>query len=153
MAFDNNFIDELKTRVNIVDVIGREVSLKKAGSSFKGLCPFHSEKTPSFNVNEERQFYHCFGCGEKGDGRAESGIYISSEAGAEGQYYSEIRAGICAGQLECLDEPPGERRGVHPGHAEAGVNPAGPEGVLRQIPEPGDFPDHQYGGMPALSAS
>lgn len=67
MAFDNNFIDELKTRVNIVDVIGREVSLKKAGSSYKGLCPFHSEKTPSFNVNEERQFYHCFGCGEKGD--------------------------------------------------------------------------------------
>lgn len=67
MAFDNNFIDELKTRVNIVDVVGREVSLKKAGSSYKGLCPFHSEKTPSFNVNEERQFYHCFGCGEKGD--------------------------------------------------------------------------------------
>ncbi len=67
MAFDNNFIDELKNRVNIVDVIGREVSLKKAGSSYKGLCPFHSEKTPSFNVNEEHQYYHCFGCGAKGD--------------------------------------------------------------------------------------
>lgn len=67
MTLDSNFIDELKNRVNIVDVIGRDVQLKKAGSSYKGLCPFHSEKTPSFNVNEERQFYHCFGCGEKGD--------------------------------------------------------------------------------------
>ncbi len=67
MAFDNNFIDELKNQINIVDVIGREVSLKRAGSSYKGLCPFHSEKTPSFSVNEEHQYYHCFGCGEKGD--------------------------------------------------------------------------------------
>jgi DNA primase len=67
MAFDNNFIDELKNQINIVDVIGREVSLKRAGSGYKGLCPFHSEKTPSFSVNEEHQYYHCFGCGEKGD--------------------------------------------------------------------------------------
>ncbi|MBQ3291706.1 MAG: DNA primase [Mogibacterium sp.] len=66
MAWDN-FIDELKMQVNIVDVVGREVNIKKAGSSYKGLCPFHSEKTPSFTVNEERQMYHCFGCGEKGD--------------------------------------------------------------------------------------
>ncbi len=67
MAFDNRFIDELKTRVNIVDVIGREVSLKRTGSNYKGLCPFHGEKTPSFNVNENGQYYHCFGCGETGD--------------------------------------------------------------------------------------
>ena len=67
MAFDNRFIDELKMRVNIVDVIGREVSLKRTGSNYKGLCPFHGEKTPSFNVNENGQYYHCFGCGETGD--------------------------------------------------------------------------------------
>lgn len=66
MAWDN-FIDELKMQVNIVDVIGREVSLKKAGANYKGLCPFHSEKTPSFMVNEERQIFNCFGCGQKGD--------------------------------------------------------------------------------------
>ena len=66
MAWDN-FIDELKMQVNIVDVVGREVSLKKAGANYKGLCPFHSEKTPSFMVNEERQIFNCFGCGEKGD--------------------------------------------------------------------------------------
>jgi len=67
MAFNNNFIDDLKSRIDIVDVIGRELPLKKAGSSYKCLCPFHSEKTPSFNVNQEHQYFHCFGCGEKGD--------------------------------------------------------------------------------------
>lgn len=67
MAWGNNFIDELKAKINIVDVIGREVSLKKAGSNYKGLCPFHNEKTPSFMVNEQKQIFNCFGCGEKGD--------------------------------------------------------------------------------------
>ena len=66
MAWDN-FIDDLKMQVNIVDVIGREVNLKKAGANYKGLCPFHSEKTPSFMVNEEKQIFNCFGCGQKGD--------------------------------------------------------------------------------------
>lgn len=66
MAWDN-FIDDLKMQVNIVDVVGREVSLKKAGANYKGLCPFHSEKTPSFMVNEEKQIFNCFGCGQKGD--------------------------------------------------------------------------------------
>ncbi len=62
-----NIVDEIKSRCNIVDVIGRVVTLKKAGNNYKGLCPFHNEKTPSFNVNEEHQFYKCFGCGEAGD--------------------------------------------------------------------------------------
>lgn len=52
--------------INIVDIISRSVQLKKAGSNLKGLCPFHSEKTPSFVVSEERQMYHCFGCGASG---------------------------------------------------------------------------------------
>ena len=67
MAFGNNFIDEIKSKVNIVDVIGREVPLKQSGCNFKGLCPFHNEKTPSFMVNEQKQIFNCFGCGEKGD--------------------------------------------------------------------------------------
>ena len=66
MAWDS-FIDDLKLQIDIVDVIGREVNLKKSGSNYMGLCPFHSEKTPSFSVNAEKQFYHCFGCGEHGD--------------------------------------------------------------------------------------
>lgn len=67
MAFDSNFIEELKMNINIVDVIGKEVALKKAGANYKGLCPFHSEKTPSFMVNEDKQIFNCFGCQEKGD--------------------------------------------------------------------------------------
>lgn len=66
MAYDN-FTDDLKAQLNIVDIIGREVKLKKSGSNYTGLCPFHSEKTPSFSVNEGKQFYHCFGCGKSGD--------------------------------------------------------------------------------------
>lgn len=66
MAYDN-FTDELKAQLNIVDVIGREVNLKRSGSNYMGLCPFHSEKTPSFSVSESNQFYHCFGCGKSGD--------------------------------------------------------------------------------------
>ena len=60
-------IEEIKSRADIVDVIGKVVSLKKTGSNYKGLCPFHSEKTPSFIVNEQRQYFTCFGCGAKGD--------------------------------------------------------------------------------------
>lgn len=61
-------IDDVRERTNIVDVIRRYVELKRAGTgSWKGLCPFHAEKTPSFHVHEQRQFFHCFGCGEKGD--------------------------------------------------------------------------------------
>ena len=61
-------IDDVRDRTNIVDVVKRYVELKRAGTgSWKGLCPFHTEKTPSFHVHETRQFFHCFGCGEKGD--------------------------------------------------------------------------------------
>ena len=61
-------IDDVRERTNIVEVVKRHVELKRAGTgSWKGLCPFHSEKTPSFHVNETRHYFHCFGCGEKGD--------------------------------------------------------------------------------------
>ena len=64
---DKQLISEIKNSVNIVDVIGEVVQLIKAGRNFLGLCPFHGEKTPSFNVVEDKQFYHCFGCGRSGD--------------------------------------------------------------------------------------
>ncbi len=65
--FPAAFVDDLRTRADIVQVIQEYVSLKKAGASYKGLCPFHGEKTPSFHVNREKGFFHCFGCGVGGD--------------------------------------------------------------------------------------
>lgn len=66
-SYDHNFTDELRTRLSIVDVVGRRVPLSRKGQNYWGCCPFHNEKTPSFSVNEEKGFYHCFGCGEHGD--------------------------------------------------------------------------------------
>jgi DNA primase len=61
------FVQDLLARVDIVDVVGRHVPLKKAGANLSGLCPFHAEKSPSFTVSPVKQFYHCFGCGASGD--------------------------------------------------------------------------------------
>ena len=61
-----SFISDLLTRVDIVDVVGRYVQLKKGGANLMGLCPFHNEKSPSFTVSPTKQFYHCFGCGAHG---------------------------------------------------------------------------------------
>ena len=61
-----HFIDDLLTRVDIVDIVDSSVTLKKAGRDFKACCPFHDEKTPSFTVSQNKQFYHCFGCGAHG---------------------------------------------------------------------------------------
>lgn len=65
--YDNSFTDELRQRLSLVDVISRRIQLTKKGQNYWGCCPFHNEKTPSFSVNEEKGFYHCFGCGEHGD--------------------------------------------------------------------------------------
>ena len=61
------FLDELRSRLSIADVIGQKVKLTKRGREYIGLCPFHHEKTPSFTINESKGFYHCFGCGAHGD--------------------------------------------------------------------------------------
>jgi len=61
------FIQDLLARVDIAEVVGRHVTLRRSGASLVGLCPFHAEKSPSFNVIASKQFYHCFGCGASGD--------------------------------------------------------------------------------------
>lgn len=67
MSYTARSISNLKDQINIVDVVSRALPLRKAGASYKCVCPFHNEKTPSFNVNEQRQMYYCFGCQASGD--------------------------------------------------------------------------------------
>ena len=67
MFYSDNFIEEVRSENDIVDIISNYVSLKKKGSNWMGCCPFHHEKTPSFSVNKEKQMYHCFGCGVGGN--------------------------------------------------------------------------------------
>ncbi|MEX0374818.1 DNA primase [Spiribacter pallidus] len=62
----DSFIDELLARIDIAELVGERVQLKRSGSNYHGLCPFHGEKTPSFTVSADKQFYHCFGCGAHG---------------------------------------------------------------------------------------
>ena len=67
LKFPQSFIDEVRAAADIVTVISDSVSLRKAGAKYKGLCPFHGEKTPSFTVDKDKGFFHCFGCGVGGD--------------------------------------------------------------------------------------
>ncbi|MEY2801008.1 MAG: putative primase protein DnaG, partial [Pseudomonadota bacterium] len=67
MAIPDSFLQELLARADVVEIVGRYVQLKKTGANFSGLCPFHSEKSPSFTVSPTKQFYHCFGCGKHGN--------------------------------------------------------------------------------------
>lgn len=64
--FDEQLLEQLKERITLSEVVGKNVALKKRGHEFHGLCPFHKEKTPSFTLNNEKGFYHCFGCGKHG---------------------------------------------------------------------------------------
>ena len=67
MTLSPQWLDELRARTTLSAVIAPSVKLIKAGREFKACCPFHNEKTPSFTVNDEKGFYHCFGCGAHGD--------------------------------------------------------------------------------------
>ena len=67
VSIPQTFIQELIARADVVEIVGRYVQLKKGGANFSGLCPFHSEKSPSFSVSPTKQFYHCFGCGKNGN--------------------------------------------------------------------------------------
>ena len=67
MSIPQSFVQELLARADVVEIVGRYVQLKKGGANFMGLCPFHSEKSPSFSVSPTKQFFHCFGCGKNGN--------------------------------------------------------------------------------------
>src|SRR5690554_3420184 len=67
MKIPDTVVEEVLSSADIVDIVGETVQLKKAGNSYKGLCPFHGEKTPSFNDNPEKNLFYCFGCGAGGN--------------------------------------------------------------------------------------
>jgi DNA primase len=99
-------IDDVRERTNIVEVVKRYVELKRAGTgSWKGLCPFHSEKTPSFHVNEARHYFHCFGCHEKGD---VIGFLVKVEQRSFMEVLQDL-AGAAGVELETRPLSPAER--------------------------------------------
>ena len=61
------FLDDIRARLTLSEIIGRQIKITRAGREYKACCPFHGEKTPSFTINDQKQFYHCFGCGAHGD--------------------------------------------------------------------------------------
>ena len=67
MWYSDDVIEEVRSRNDIVDIVSQYVKLKRSGSNYVGLCPFHNEKTPSFSVSQSKQFYYCFGCGAGGN--------------------------------------------------------------------------------------
>lgn len=131
------FIDELLARVDIVELIDGHVPLRKAGKNYQALCPFHDEKTPSFSVNQAKQFYHCFGCGASGsaitflmnhgglgfvdaveDLAARCGLEIPREAGYAPQPEQSAELRELLGQAaqfyrRQLREPAGERAAAY----------------------------------------
>lgn len=68
MIFPPGFLDELRSRIGLTDLIGRRVQLTRKGHEYDGPCPFHDDKTQSFYVVDDQGFFHCFGCGAQGDG-------------------------------------------------------------------------------------
>ncbi|HEX7820625.1 MAG TPA: CHC2 zinc finger domain-containing protein, partial [Sphingobium sp.] len=67
MSLSPQFLDEVRARTTLSTLISKSIKVQKAGREYKACCPFHNEKTPSFTINDEKGFYHCFGCGEHGD--------------------------------------------------------------------------------------
>lgn len=104
MAIPDSFLDELNSRLDIVDVVSSYVPLTKKGANYWGLCPFHHEKTPSFSVNESKQIFHCFGCG-KGGGAVRFVMEIESLSFPDAVRKLAERAG-----MEVPEDSPGDGR-------------------------------------------
>ncbi len=105
MTIPQSFIQELIARADVVEIVGRHVQLKKTGANFSGLCPFHTEKSPSFTVSPAKQFYHCFGCGKNGNAIG----FLIDYAGMNFVEAVKDLAGQYGMQVPEEDIPPAER--------------------------------------------
>src|SRR5256886_2536022 len=103
-SYPQSVLDEIRAAVDIVDVVNRFVNLKKAGQNWKGLSPFHTEKTPSFMVNEKKGIFHCFGCGVGGDAFG----FLMRQATPSCAHAMRRREGrgVASGGRACGDEQP-----------------------------------------------
>jgi DNA primase len=126
--FPQTFLDDLHLNADIVQVIGDVVSLKRSGATWKGLCPFHGEKTPSFHVNREKGFFHCFGCHVGGD------VIKFVELHEKVSFPEAVR--MLAGRfgLTVPEAPDTESSGTHRGGARGA--PQGARGRSRVVPGP-----------------
>jgi len=102
-------LQAIRDRVDLVGLVGRHVALKKAGRSFKGLCPFHHEKTPSFTVNPDRGIFHCFGCGESGNAFA----FLTRIEGLSFPEAVRALASECGVPIPEAAAPRGDEAGLH----------------------------------------
>ena len=110
MAIPDSFLDDLVSRIDIVETVSRHVSLtKRSGANMFGLCPFHSEKTPSFSVNADKQIYYCFGCG-KGGGAINFVMEIENVTFRDAVEILAHRAGLTVPEEGRTDEVAGKRR-------------------------------------------
>lgn len=109
MAIPESFIDELVERNDIVDIVSQYVRLTKKGGSYVGLCPFHNEKTPSFSVSQEKQLYHCFGCG-KGGGILSFVMGIETLSLPDAVHFLAERSGMTVPEEGQADELPAQRK-------------------------------------------
>src|SRR6056297_2004818 len=164
------FIDELIARADIVELIGRRVRLKRQGREFAGLCPFHNEKTPSFTVSPQKQFFHCFGCGAHGTAlgfvmrydhldfpqaveqlAGELGLEVPHEAGAAENPHAGLYEVLSRAQrfyaAEFARSPLAQdylaQRGLEAAREEYGIGyaPAGGETLLAALRKAGIGPD------------
>ena len=103
MRFSDEIVDDVRSNSNIVDIIGEHVNLKKNGNNYIGLCPFHNEKTPSFSVNEPKQFFYCFGC-QKGGSIFTFLMEYEHMTFQESVRYLADRAGMIIPETEMTDE-------------------------------------------------
>src|SRR3546814_9228907 len=88
MTLTPQWLDELRSRITLSTLIGRTVKVTRAGREYKACCPFHNEKTPSFTINDEKGFYHCFGCSAHGDAIR----WMTDQRGRSEEHTSELQS-------------------------------------------------------------
>src|SRR3546814_17727595 len=138
MTLTPQWLDELRSRITLSTLIGRTVKITRAGREYKACCPFHNEKTPSFTINDEKGFYHCFGCGAHGDAIR----WMTDQRGLSFMDAVKELAGEAG-----MDVPAPDPRAAKKAEAHASLRalpPAAAEWLVQQPGSPNGAPPHHY---------